>query len=364
MKLSMKLQDNQKQEDQNHQLPFLLKAKIPVTIFNLPFISAFSTTTNHPSDVSLSISTNFTSGPSLKLTYSSTSTTTKSAPLTLALKSGTGLFGSPRNCPLVISANFSFSPQSPYSSPTFSLMLKPQLGSFSLRKMINSNPNGSVNGRNMGKDDGGSFGFVPLDRPFVFKEFLGEESGKDSIFKGVLMMARTELPVEKRFSAYMRWGVRFPESCLDGTMRGMPYLSVNKIGIEKVDEVKEDKVEKTKKGGNLGDDEVLRGMCSWMKRELDGVQRENRMMKLQLEELKMGGKMMSSHSRGYGGGVTEGVGKKASSPVVEVSGGFEQWRNKKNGGEESKKKEVKKNGSSASDVESELQKAIKAASAS
>lgn len=197
----------------------------------------------------------------------------------------------------------------------------------------------------------------------MFKDFFAEDSGKDPIFKGILMMARTELPVEKRFSAYVRWGVRFPGNFSNGTMLGMPYLSVNKIGIEKVDEVKEDKIEK-KQGSNAGDAEILRGMCSWMKRELDGLQIENRNMKLQLEELKLGHMRRSSHYSGAGGGGAEGVGSKAVSPAFEGSGGFEQWRNKKNGDEGIKKKEVKKNGTSAAEVESELQKAIKAASSS
>ncbi|KAI5655872.1 hypothetical protein M9H77_33059 [Catharanthus roseus] len=358
MKFSLKVEDFQQNQQQNHHhQPLLLRAKIPITIFNLPFLSGFCTTTHHPSDLSLSLSTNFSSGPSLKLAYSTTSASAPAAstspqpPFTLTFKSGIGVFGSPKDSPLIISANFSFSPYNLNSSPTFSLLLKPQLGSFSLRKSTVSDPN---SGAKANGETANSFGFVPLERPMSLKDFSLDTKGKDSILKGISVMARTEMPVAKRISMNFRWGVNFPEDL----SKQMPTLTVNKVGIERVDEVKEvDKMKDKKSDGNTGDMEVLKGMCLWMKRELDMLQRENREMKYRLEEMNMGnvGKI--------GKGISDNNVKKTTNPVVERSNGFEQWRSKKNGGEERNvNKEVKKNGNLANDVENELQRAIKAAS--
>nr|GLL44613.1 uncharacterized protein LOC109185392 [Ipomoea trifida] len=376
MKLSLKVQDTHcsppppqpppSQLLSNHQKqpetrPLLLRAKIPITIFNLPFLSGFSTTTHHPSDLSLSLATNFSSGPTLKLAYTATSSSSSTSapaapPLTLTLKSGIGVYGSPKNSPLIISANFSFSPHSPHSNPTFSLLLKPQLGSFSLKKATSSNPNPNPKQNT----EANSFGFVPLERPMSLKDFSFEDYGKDSIFRGISVMASTEMPVTKRVLMNCRWGVNFPEDL----GKRMPHLSLNKIGIERVDEVKEVKEKKSESSG--GEVELLKGMCFWMKRELDTLQRENREMKAKLEEMKMGHLLRTGGSHGHGYG--ESVGKKVVPPIVESSSGFEQWRNKKNpgAGGDIGKKETKKNVSNGNraDVESELQKAIQAAASS
>lgn len=357
MKLSLKLQEqsqiqNHQKQSQTH--PLLLRAKIPISIFNLPFLSCLSTTTTHPSDLCLSLATSFPSGPTLKLAYSTASTPTTATsiapPVTLALKSGIGVFGSPKNSPLVISANFSFSPLSPNQNPTFTLLFKPQLGSFSLRKSTTSDPNSNSSAVGKQNGDGNSFGFVPLERPSSFKEFSMEDYAKDSIFKGIAVMAKTEMPLTKTVMMDCRWGVNFPKDL--GSR--MPFLSVNKIGIKRVEEVKE---VKQKKDENSGETELLKGMCFWMKKELEMLQRENREMKHRLEEMKMG----NAVRKGIGEAEFVGV------QVIENSGGFEQWRNKRNSGGENAKKEVKKNasnGNRASDVENELQKAIRAASSS
>ncbi|CAA2954689.1 uncharacterized protein LOC111404616 [Olea europaea var. sylvestris] len=359
MKASVKLQDDHQShlKAQPHAPPILLRAKIPISIFDLPFLSQFSTTTTHPSDLSLSLSTNFPSGPSLKLSYSTTTSSSAAAttpPLSLTLKSGTGLFGSPNNSPLVINANFSFNPSNPnHPNPTFSITFKPQMGSFSLRKTTFSHKKTD----NINKPDNGeasfgtnSFGFVPLERPGCVKEFEGERIDKDSIFKGISVMARTQMVVAKRVALNCRWSVNFPEDF----EKKMPFLKINKIGIERVDEVV--KEEKKKNEGNSGDLEVFKGMCVWMKRELDVLQKENRVLKGELEELKAGHLLRNNSAA-----------RKKGMPVVESpSGESKQWRNKKSAeGEENGnvKKEAKKNGARPGDLENELQRAIEAAAA-
>ncbi|KAL9455825.1 hypothetical protein AB3S75_005116 [Citrus x aurantiifolia] len=92
MKLSLKLPD----DSQNTQNPPILKVKIPITIFNQPFICSLTTTTAGSQHLSFSLGTNFPSGPSFKLNYTPLSTTcTSTTPFSFSLKSGLGLFGSP-----------------------------------------------------------------------------------------------------------------------------------------------------------------------------------------------------------------------------------------------------------------------------
>ncbi|WOH11512.1 hypothetical protein DCAR_0830999 [Daucus carota subsp. sativus] len=314
--------------------PLLLRTKIPLTIFGFPFLSGF-TTSDH-SNLSLSLRTNFLSGPSLKLSYTPSSHAAASPPpLTLTLKSGVSLSGSPNNSPLIISANFSLTP-SAFSNPTptFSLHFKPQFGDFSIRKCVFSDPKGN--------GDKGPVGLVS-ERSRVWKE-LGLEAGeKEPVFSGVEVMANTKMPVAKRVAVNLRWGVKFPGDFSSQ----LPYLSVNKIGIERVDEVKVKKLNSEDK--SVGDSEMLMGMMSWMKRELESVRRENQEMKCNLQELN------SRKSVRSGGG-------EKSMPVVQSTSGFDQWRNKKSVAEENRKKELKKVEAPVTDVESELQKAIMAAS--
>ncbi|KAI7739596.1 hypothetical protein M8C21_022621, partial [Ambrosia artemisiifolia] len=353
MKLSLKLEDHQE-----NQTPILFKAKIPITVFGLPFISAVSTTHNHHhnnnnDNLSLSLRTHFPSGPSLKLSYTTpttiTTTTTTTAPFTLTLKSGVSLSGSPINSPLIISANFSFSPHNPNPNPNFSIKFTPRLGSFSIRKSIHSNSvsdsSNKVNG------EGNSDGFVPLDRLINRKELGMGSVDKGSILKGIMMAADTELPVMKRVKVNLRWGVYVPSvpsvpSNLDYTKQ-LPYLRVNKIKVERIEDVVEERVGRER--GVDGEFEMLKGMYSWMSNEVKDLQKENREMRRALEDVKLQ-KPLTNHN-GH-----NGSGKRAVLPSVEISDGFEQWKmKKKNGGgvEANAQRETKKNGGSA-DVESLL----------
>ncbi|KAL0409345.1 UNVERIFIED_CONTAM: hypothetical protein Sradi_1868900 [Sesamum radiatum] len=322
MKVSVKLQDHHKSHDQNHHPPpLLLRAKIPITIFNLPFLSHFSTTTTHPSDLSLSLSTNLPSGPSLKLSYASSSS--------------------------AAGAEASAAPL-------------PQLGSFSLRKSTFSHAgSGGSSERTDGLAgcDSNSFGFVPLESPASVKDLSVERNDKDSIFKGIQLAARTEMLVGKRVALNFRWFTKFSDD-------QMPVLRINKIGIQRVDDVlKDDEESKKKSEAKAGELEMLKGMCFWMKRELDVLTRVNREMKCELEEMRVG-----HLARNGGGDIREGVAKRTMPSVRSPSGGFEQWRSKRNGGGQENgnvnwEKEEKKNSSLAIDVENELQRAIKAAGA-
>ncbi|KAJ0052660.1 hypothetical protein Pint_03379 [Pistacia integerrima] len=417
MKLSLKLQDDYKQQTQN---PPLLKAKLPISIFNQPFTSSLTTaTTATPKHLSFSLSTNFSSGPSFRFTYtpvSSNTTAASAAPFSVSLKSGLGLFGSPHDSPLIFSAHFSLSSTNPSTiSPTFLLHFKPQFGHFSLHKTTSSaNPNprnlgsrsgsaanlqsgsppnyhfasGSVvnealgwqdvklepcstseNGFGNGVGSGDGIGFVK-ERVLEMKD--GEGGG---LFGGISVKAKTLLPVTKGLKVNLRWGVNLPAN---SEVR-MPYLTVNKIGIERVEKVEE--VKKMNSESNVGDLELLKGMCFWMSRDLELLEKENRDMKQCLEDMRMGvsarsyrgvsdsigKKVFPSSSEGFSeargfNGFSDSTGKKVFPSSSESFGELER-RSRKNG-EGNGKTEAKKSVSQASDLESELQKAIMAAASS
>ncbi|XP_016201538.1 uncharacterized protein LOC107642639 [Arachis ipaensis] len=169
----------------------------------------------------------------------------------------------------------------------------------------------------------------------------GERRG---VSAGVAVMARTVIPVTKGLLLNMRWGVNFPE---DWGLK-MPYLTVNKIGLERVVEEAKQENEYKKKGRDL---QMLKGMCLWMKKDLEDAEKENREMKQLLDEIRV-------RSNGGGNG-----GRKVSHSSA-GSSEFERWRSKKSVKEANEKKEpASPKQSVASDVESELQKAIQAAAA-
>lgn len=201
---------------------------------------------------------------------------------------------------------------------------------------------------------------MPLDRPINWKELTVESATKDSILSGILMAADTELPVTKRVKVNLRWGVNIPSDY----EKQLPYLRVNKIKVERIDEVAEEKeIQKQGSAGDSGEFEMLKGMYSWMSRELSDLQKENREMRRALEDIKSLQPVKNYNGYNGGGSGGGGGGKRPVPVVVENSDGFEQWRMKKNGGnsESNGQRETKKNFSSV-DVESELQRAIKAAS--
>ncbi|GAY63498.1 hypothetical protein CUMW_226050 [Citrus unshiu] len=232
MKLSLKLPD----DSQNTQNPPILKVKIPITIFNQPFISSLTTITTTTKTVtagsqhlSFSLGTNFPSGPSFKLNYTPLSTTcTSTTPFSFSLKLGLGLFGSPQDSPLIFSAHFSLSYTNPTNfTHTFLLHFKPQFGNFSLHKTTSSsNPNPVNSGPHL---QSGS----PSNTEFANKSILDELSGcqdlklepriangNGSFFNGV----------DSIRSDGIGWGVNLPVDSEDK----MPCLTVNKIRIERL----------------------------------------------------------------------------------------------------------------------------------
>ncbi|MED6167711.1 hypothetical protein PIB30_005336 [Stylosanthes scabra] len=389
MKLSLKLQGH---DENHHHSIHHMTAKLPITIFNHPFLSTItaSSTTALGSDFCFSLSTNFPSGPSLKLSYSPTaiSTATASLPFSLSLKSGLGLKGCPRHSPLVFSASFTLSPS--YAPlPSFFLHLKPQFGHFSLSKTVFSDPvppaeptkpysataspdrntassgwqemklepfggrdnNNNNNSNTNNSNDSPGTVFVPESS--LLEKNDNRNGERRGVSAGVAVMARTAVPVTKGVLLNLRWGVNFPG---DLGLK-MPYLTVNKIGLERVVEEAKQENDDNKKGREL---QMLKGMCLWMKKDLEDAEKENREMKQLLDEIRIG--------------VSDNGGRKVSNSQHSGAGSseFERWRSKKSVREENEKKEPpppppkprkQQQQNVANDVESELQKAIQAASA-
>ncbi|CAK8539559.1 unnamed protein product [Lathyrus sativus] len=379
MKLSLKFHNtNENQQTQ------IMTAKLPITIFNHPLLSTITATGNSTSDFSFSLSTNFPTGPTFKLSYTPTATKTSSLPFSLSLKSGLGLSGSPRDSPLVFSANLSLSTPSssiPLLLPSFFLHFKPQFGHFSLHKTVFSDSNHNPNTITKTISDSNPLsvspqiekGFVPVQdgcssgwqnlnlEPFGHRDDNnnnsnnvvvgvgvvpdGKNSEKCGLSPSVAVMARTILPVAQGLLLKFRWGVNFP-----GNKSGLkiPYLTVNKIGLERVDEVKLNELNCENREDDL---QMGKDVSLWAKGDLEKVEKENKEMKSMLDEMKMR--------------VSSGEGKLAN-PKKHLSGESFQTRGSNNNNNDRKKNEKKQPSKSQNvvvvgDLESELEKAIKAA---
>lgn len=260
MKASVKLREEQGKAP-------LLRFKLPIRVLSFPFNSAVSvSSSSSPSDVSFDLKSALPFGPSLKLSYCPS----PSDPFSLSLSSGIGVLGSPFDSPLVLSARFS-----PIAPVSFSLTLKPRLGDFSLKTTAISNPNASPNPKENG---GGVYHPIPVPP----RERTGLE---DLLASGVVAVARTSIPFGRRAAVRLRWGVNMPKPEAVGWGR-LPYLTVDKISIEAGERNENEEEKKKIKEKNDLDANATSGMVYWMGREVEELQKENRMIKENVEELK------------------------------------------------------------------------------
>ncbi|XP_068634705.1 uncharacterized protein [Aristolochia californica] len=321
MKASLKLRE----ERQNP----LLKAKIPVTVLGLPFVSGV--TAGDPSDLSFHIRTSSDAGPSLNFSYKPND---RFNPFGLTLKSGIGVLGSPDSSPLILSAHFSLIGR---ANPSFSIQIRPQFGNFSLKRTALSSPLRSPSPSPVSdafKENGGN------------PAFLTDFKSASGFFSGVSVSANTELPVTKRAAVTFRWGVNFPEDL----GKHLPFLTFEKLSLGRVEDAKPriaNNLPVKEEGGNV---EVLKGMYVWMGREVDALRRENQLIKESLEDLRSRLSMRNERNVAV-------LAKKP--PEHGDSGEFDRWSKKKNGSGDATPSRI---GTTASDVEAELKKAIKAAS--
>lgn len=338
MKASLKFREDQKP---------LLRAKVPLSILGLPFQSGI--VAGESKELTLNLSTFFESGPSIKIAYRPNDTWN---PFSLIVKTGTGPFGSPICSSMLMSAEFNLLAR---GNPSFMLHFKPQFGDFSLKKSQCS----SVLDKPLLKSQKGSVSeedasIEVVDSPMLKKltVFPSRAVGEfAALFSGVEMAARTSFPVMSRAVVNFRWGVRVPakinsESTAGINFKSIPFLVMNKIGIEHVDgaDSKRNNTSKHVAGQDTSTKADVAEICFKMKRQLEFLHAENGLLKKAVEDLRH--EILNGKSTPFGPGKyreTEGNGStnKASSNRVE----------KRNG--EKKSMET--------DVNEELKKALKGA---
>lgn len=344
MKASLKFREEQKP---------LFRAKVPLSILGLPFRSGI--VAGESRELSLNLSTFFESWPSIKIGYRPNDAWN---PFSLIVKTGTGPFGSPVSSSMLMSAEFNLLGR---GNPAFMLHFKPQFGDFSIKKSQSSvldqkailkAPNGGV----LENDD---TSIEVVESPMLKKitvlpsRAAGEFAG---VLAGVDMVATTALPVRSRAVVNFRWGVRVPaeitsESTAGINFKKMPYLVMNKIGVEHVDGA--DSKEKTSKKeagqelGITGKADVVE-VCFNLKRQMEILQSENGLLKKAVEDLRR--EILDGKSNPFNGDLNSGKYRE-----------FERNGNNKASNNRNDRRNGEKK-SMESDANEELKRALKGAS--
>lgn len=285
MKASMKFREEKKP---------ILKAKIPLSILGLPFQSGI--VAGETKELSLNLSTFFESGPSLKIAYRPNDTWN---PFSVIFKTGTGSFGSPISSSMLMSAEFNLLGN---GNPSFMLHFKPRFGDFSIKKShsssdFDSNVLKSVNGSVSEEDSSIEVVDAPTVNGFggAFRKVkvlpsacAGDIAG---LISGVDVGARTSLPVRGSAVVKFRWGIKVPTEINPTaaiSLKRIPFLVMNKIGIEHVDG------KETKSANNPGrvSDPGLPGnadvaeACLAVRRQMEELRTENSQLKRSVEDLR------------------------------------------------------------------------------
>ncbi|KAJ8565665.1 hypothetical protein K7X08_008241 [Anisodus acutangulus] len=251
MKASLKFRENQNP---------IIKAKIPLNTLGIPFQSSIQTSTSDPKDKDLCLSfstTFFQSGPVLKLFYRPNDS---NRAFGLVVKTGVRSIGP-------MSAEFNFVGN---GNPSFFLHFKPQLGDFSIIR--------SVNLKKTVNDDLPNTNILHKDK-IITEKNNGKLIWAD-LFGGEVH-ARTVFPIMDNVVGKIGWSLKFPATESGFPMGKMPYMTVNKLGMEYVwrDEVVIDR--------NLwGSDGDVAGECLALKREMGKLELEKESLRKELQELK------------------------------------------------------------------------------
>lgn len=295
----------------------VLRAKIPLSILGFPFQSGI--VAGESKELTLSLSTFFESGPSIKIAYRPNDTWN---PFSLIVKTGTGPFGSPISTSMLMSAEFNLLGR---GNPSFMLHFKPQFGDFSIKKSQSSvfdkvvkPSNGAVSDVDSSIEmvespavNGGSAGF------FAEKRKLPSLNSTDiaGVLSGMEVAARTAVPVKGKALVKFRWGMRIPSEMKSGlggigdptagiSHRKIPFLVMDKIGIEHVDssDSRQAISAASKAGVEVGTNAEVAEACCTVKRQLEVLQAENGLLRRAVEDLRReisGGKFGDSNSGKY-----------------------------------------------------------------
>ncbi|PPD98898.1 hypothetical protein GOBAR_DD04077 [Gossypium barbadense] len=249
----------------------VLRAKIPLSIFGLPFQSGIIA--GETKELTLDLSTFFESGPSIKVAYRPNDTWN---PFSLIVKTGTGPFGSPISSSMLMSAEFNLLG---HGNPSFMLHFKPQFFA-EIRKLADLNS----------------------------RDIAG-------ILSGMEVAARTTVPVKGKALVKFRWGMRIPSDMKSGvggivdpktgvSLTKIPFLVMDKIGIEHVDGTDSKQAISTvsKSGPGEAPNSDVAEACYTLKRQLEALQSENGLLKRAVEDLRReisGGKFGDLNSGKY-----------------------------------------------------------------
>ncbi|XP_024025343.1 uncharacterized protein LOC112092717 [Morus notabilis] len=287
MKASVKFRDDQKP---------LFRAKVPLSILGLPFQSGI--VAGESKELTLNLGTFFESGPSIRIAYRPNDTWN---PFSLVVKTGTGHFGSPAASSMLMSAEFNLLGR---GNPRFMLNFKPRFGDFSIRKSQSSvfdnllvkPQNGTAS-----EDDNGSIEVVEspmmsMNGSFAGKKialFPSDTSSIAGLFSGMDVTARTAVPVRNRAAVNFRWGVRVPAEIKSVagnptagiSLQKIPFLVMNKIGIEHVDGP-DPKMTAKAKPPSWPENADVAEACFTVKRQLEVMQAENGLLRKAVEDLR------------------------------------------------------------------------------
>ncbi|KAL5201279.1 hypothetical protein ABZP36_035633 [Zizania latifolia] len=295
MKASIKFRDDDRP---------LVRAKVPVGVLGLPFLSGVSTG-GDAKDLRFDLSTAFPSGPALRLSYRPNDSL---QPFALSVRTGLGPFGSPSGAPFAISAEFNLLSSNP---PAFSLLFKPRIGDFSLANSVRSPPTAVssiptrpppphklVDLANSDDHDGHK------ELSFSGNGFAANVAaagrtggGVGALLSGMRLTTRSVLPLWSKASLRFQWGLRVPPELKaaladDGYGRKagnlavskLPLLVMNKITIEHTPRTPphSDAVNKGKKHSPEGESEGF----SLVKRQLEVLNAESIMLRRAVEDLR------------------------------------------------------------------------------
>ncbi|MBA0587333.1 hypothetical protein Gorai_000465 [Gossypium raimondii] len=295
----------------------VLRAKIPLSIFGLPFQSGIIA--GETKELTLNLSTFFESGPSIKVAYRPNDTWN---PFSLIVKTGTGPFGSPISSSMLMTAEFNLLG---HGNPSFMLHFKPQFGDFSIKKSQSSLFDKAVKPRNgVVLEDDSSIEVADMPavngdsiRFFAEKRKLADLNSRDiaGILSGMEVAARTTVPVKGKALVKFRWGMRIPSDMKSGvggivdpktgvSLTKIPFLVMDKIGIEHVDGTDSKQANSTvsKSGPGEAPNSDVAEACYTLKRQLEALQSENGLLKRAVEDLRReisGGKFGDLNSGKY-----------------------------------------------------------------
>lgn len=300
MKASIKFRDDDRP---------LLRAKVPVGVLGLPFFSGL-VAGGDAKDLRFDLSTAFTSGPALRLSYRPNEPL---QPFALSIRTGLGPLGSPVRAPFALAAEFNLTSSNP---PAFSLVFKPRIGDFAVASSVRSPPppppastlpplsvkmsdlvtNGDDHDR---KAHGNGFSFSGNGFAANVAAAAGTGGGGvGALLSRMRLTTRSVLPLWSKASLRFQWGLRVPPEIKaaladDGYGRKagslaiskLPLLVMNKVTIEhtpKVPSQSETDKKRKKDAPPAAEGEVF----SLMKRQLEELNAESTMLRLAVEDLR------------------------------------------------------------------------------